>query len=692
MSKHPKSGASDFIWTSFCAMLIYPHLGASPGIRCSLGRGAKKLKKRSRLANQGSSAIAGDIFSWFCGIACFALLVGNCCQIALRDSDDNSLGASFIYSPATPSAGQSVQFTDTSTGNPASWSWSFGDGSTSSFQNPSHTYAVAGSFDVTLTISSGSESASKTLSIAVKEESVFYSLPADRTVDWSRVGVWYGGVKGIPNYPISINVKEAPFNAAGNGTHDDTAALQSAINSCSPGYAVYVPSGTYKITSSLRLKSGVAVRGDGSPATKIVSSANGDAIVISGEIQYGPSTAIVSGNAKGSTSIVVSSAASFPVGSLIVIDQLNDAALTNSSGSEGYCDWCSRDSGGRSLGEISIVTGKSGSTLALSHPLLYGYNKAPQIYLYCQAPIVNAGVENLYIKSASSNLADACGVDMIVAYGCWVKNVEFDAIPKKCVWVQGSTGCEVRKSYFHDATQLDGDHGYAISTQAQSSYCLYEDNIFYNMHANIAFGSGGGAGNVAAYNYGHNGIHEQVNWFIHCFATHGAHTYMNLWEGNVMPKIGFDNIWGSGSHQVVYRNQIRDSNPGVAVTTNLAGIQIAPYNRYDSFVGNVLGYSGYSGTYSYVSDDRYCFWQLDSTDSLVRSTLIRHGNYDYADNETKWDPAIANHTLANSLYLSAKPSWFGTVVWPPIGPDVSGLIQKIPAQIRFEAGPGHYFD
>jgi PKD repeat protein len=601
------------------------------------------------------------------------------------------LAASFTWSPSSPTIGQAVQFTDTSAGGPTSWNWSFGDGSTAMSQNPSHTYMAVGSYEVVLTILSASESSSKSLTISIGQSGSMYDLPADRTVDWSLAGVWHGGVKGIPTYPISRNVREAPYNAYGDGTHDDTAAIQSAINSCPAGGAVYLPTGTYKV-SSLRLRSGVAIRGDGAPATKIVSTSNGDMIAVSGNLQLGPSTNVTAGSTKGSSSLVVSNATSFPVGSLVVVDQLNDPALTSSNGGEGNCSWCSRDNGARSLGEIAVITAKSGNTLTLSHPLLYGYDKTPQIYLFSQAPIVNAGVENLTVRPASSGQSDACGVDMIVAYGCWVRNVEFDSIPRKSVWVQASTGCEVRRSYFHDATQLDSDRGYAISTQSQASLCLYEDNIFYNMHANIAFGSGGGAGNVAAYNYGHNCIHYQTYWFIHCFATHGAHTYMNLWEGNVMPKIGFDNIWGSGSHQVVFRNQVRDSNPGVSVTTNLAGIQIAPYNRYDSFVGNVLGYPGYTGTYDYSSDNRYCLWQIDRSDALVASTLIRHGNYDYVNLETKWDPGSSNHTLVDSLYLTSKPAWFGSAVWPPIGPDVAGYVQKIPAQIRFEAGPGHYFD
>lgn len=45
-----------------------------------------------------------------------------------------------------------VHFTDLSTGDVAEWYWEFGDGNTSTAQNPSHTYAEAGTYIVALTI------------------------------------------------------------------------------------------------------------------------------------------------------------------------------------------------------------------------------------------------------------------------------------------------------------------------------------------------------------------------------------------------------------------------------------------------------------------------------------------------------------------------------------------------------------
>src|SRR3990167_648248 len=54
---------------------------------------------------------------------------------------------------------------------------------------------------------------------------------------------------------FSINVKQPPFSARGNGIVNDTAAIQAAIDSLtSAGGTVLFPVGTYKITAPLQLK------------------------------------------------------------------------------------------------------------------------------------------------------------------------------------------------------------------------------------------------------------------------------------------------------------------------------------------------------------------------------------------------------------------------------------------------------
>ena len=76
-------------------------------------------------------------------------------------STPSAPSASFSFSPVSPVVNESVQFSDNSAGNPTSWSWSFGDSSSNSrsaLQNPKHAYATAGTFIVTLAVSSGSGS------------------------------------------------------------------------------------------------------------------------------------------------------------------------------------------------------------------------------------------------------------------------------------------------------------------------------------------------------------------------------------------------------------------------------------------------------------------------------------------------------------------------------------------------------
>jgi PKD repeat protein len=62
--------------------------------------------------------------------------------------------AAFSGVPTLVSAGQSVQFTDASSGTPTNWNWTFGDGNqTTGTQNPLFQYNVAGTYAVSLNVS-----------------------------------------------------------------------------------------------------------------------------------------------------------------------------------------------------------------------------------------------------------------------------------------------------------------------------------------------------------------------------------------------------------------------------------------------------------------------------------------------------------------------------------------------------------
>jgi autotransporter-associated beta strand protein len=66
--------------------------------------------------------------------------------------------------------------------------------------------------------------------------------------------------------PASLNLyvaTAAPYGATGNGTNDDTAAIQSALNGAGAngGGIVYLPPGEYRLTNTLDIPGGVELRG-----------------------------------------------------------------------------------------------------------------------------------------------------------------------------------------------------------------------------------------------------------------------------------------------------------------------------------------------------------------------------------------------------------------------------------------------
>lgn len=84
--------------------------------------------------------------------------------VAAFSASVNGLAATFTETSTDPQA-----CGGSSNGEIVSWSWAFGDGSTSTARYPSHTYAAPGLYEVTLTVTNGSDiaaQASQRLTIA----------------------------------------------------------------------------------------------------------------------------------------------------------------------------------------------------------------------------------------------------------------------------------------------------------------------------------------------------------------------------------------------------------------------------------------------------------------------------------------------------------------------------------------------
>ncbi len=96
------------------------------------------------------------------------IFIGGCSD----DSDGETppeVEADFSLSVSSINIGESIQFTDVSTGDPTSWAWTFegGEPTTSSLQNPTASFSQAGTFSITLTASNGTNEDSATKEVTV---------------------------------------------------------------------------------------------------------------------------------------------------------------------------------------------------------------------------------------------------------------------------------------------------------------------------------------------------------------------------------------------------------------------------------------------------------------------------------------------------------------------------------------------
>ena len=299
-------------------------------------------------------------------------------------------------------------------------------------------------------------------------------------------------------------------------------------------------------------------------------------------------------------------------------------------------------------------------------------------------------------------------VAMFNCYQCWVKNVRSLEAGRNHVWLFQALQPVVRDSYFYEA-QTHGSMSYAIEL-SMTSGALIENNIFQQVTNSLMFEQG--AGSVVAYNYEVDNLFGGP-YMQSAHSSHNAGNSMNLWEGNNFRSIWADNGWGSSSDITYFRNLLSGWQSGKTVTTN--PILNWSFTRAYNAIGNVMGQPGYHDTYeSYAtssaggvngsktnrsiytlgwSQEGRCHASpLAACDPLVRSTLMRWGNYDTVNDAVRWDSTEASpgavpyvsanfdshhftalaHTLPASLYYTSKPSWWpATKPWPPIGPDVS---------------------
>jgi hypothetical protein len=371
--------------------------------------------------------------------------------------------------------------------------------------------------------------------------------------------------------------------------------------------------------------------------------------------------------------------------------------------------WFSRTD--RPTNEIKEIASVSGNMITFTSPLTISYRTSHNAqltqYPRTDAQIMNAGIENLTVIGGSDG-----AIRFENAAYAWAKAVEVTQWLGEGVAVDGSFRVEVRDSYIHAGSWPEpGGAGYALSLAVGSSEALVENNIFIDANKVMVFRSSG-AGSVVGYNYTDDGwIFGTETWAeAGITASHMAGPHHVLFEGNYSFNADSDYTHGNAIYVTFFRNWLSGQRKSFT-DANHRAVGMAYGSWWDSFVGNVLGRRGQMAGWRYADPAMSCdgngnnctgnnakwtekvLWQLGydaerwgmHPDPQTLSTVIRDGNYDFLTNSQRWHNTPGGFTIPSSMYLTAKPAFFGSNPWPWVDP-TTGTIYTLPAKARHDAG------
>ena len=348
------------------------------------------------------------------------------------------------------------------------------------------------------------------------------------------------------------------------------------------------------------------------------------------------------------------------------------------------------------MSQMVKITSKAGNVLNLAEPLLYTYSNSPTAIPMW--PDEGFGLEDLSIVCGNpTNGGNNILVDQVA--NSWIKNVTSLGSGAAHIRLILSAHVTIEHCYLDSrssAYQHDSDRAYGILCIDWNSGHLIQNNIAEGMRHSWVM-EAGGSGIVWAYNYSLNVFTDNPGYLTQDFDTHGGAPMFNLAEGNVFCDVKLDNQWGSAAFITIFRTWSVNDSDVQPVSDGQDAIDIQAQTWYSNIVGcvvsspSITGGSKFGTSSTSKSAYRLGAWAYawDPHDSGVATTTYIHGSYDHFSDSLTWDAGNADHTLPNSLYLSAEPSWFGDRTWPPIDP-VTGpsavSVDDIPAGYRYLNG------
>jgi hypothetical protein len=529
-------------------------------------------------------------------------------------------------------------------------------------------------------------------------------LPAERRTTWNP-GI-PGGIPARTTVCASLGA-----DSFGNGSRDAAGHIQAAIAACPVGQVVRLSAGVFRVDRTIFIGKGVVLRGAGPTATQLrmTSGYTGGPIVLIG-VQYpaiASSTNLTSNAVKGARSVTVASTAGLAVGDIVVVDELTDPSYvqwnlkSSPPGSESR-GWFTRLD--RPVTQIMEIESISGNTVGFTTPFHIAFNTAQtaQLARFDETAVKHAGLEDLRVYGGGDN-----NITVSLAAYSWIKNVESEYSLGSSVGLTCAFRCVVRDSYVHHSPNLyPGGGAYGLSVSSGSADNLVENNIFWHFNKVMVMRASGG-GNVIGYNYFEDGFigstpRDYTDWMeTGMNAAHMTCPHYELFEGNQAFNIDADASWGNSVYITFFRNHATGKRRSFVDVDNRRAIGLEKGAWWYTFIGNVLStpdaspapHSGF--TYEDKGrpwkGDPVPMWRLgyDSADwgapadPKLLATVIRDGNFDYVTNEVRWDRSP--QPLPDSLYLTAKPAFFGEYRWPWVDATGAVKLHTLPARARFDA-------
>ena len=383
------------------------------------------------------------------------------------------------------------------------------------------------------------------------------------------------------------------------------------------------------------------------------------------------------------------------------------------------CSFDGPDSGGSRTGrnqlEGHVATAVNTGTGAVSllTPIYapnFGSASNPQVWIV--QPVVNEGIEDMAIDLSNSGAPQGC-VDVVSAYHIWISGVKCTNNKRDAFNLFQVVNSLVVSNYIFGSTGiLPSNYGIRLSA---TTCVVTQNNIIQQIQGGPLFYDGAGTCDVDGYNFP---VKSETGGDLTPITEH-AGDYMFLHEGTHL-SISCDNVHGTCNWSTRFRSFLpgwtSDTTTNLGTFTN--GIADFAFARYINNIGNVLGTPGYQNTYTSTSSNTAIYWAGTGggapsipTDALTKSTSLFWASYDTVTNTTGGlrfcgnpldtnyssaaycnntpevnvtastypnfvpvygDTAIGQAPMVASFYLNSTPSWFGSIPFPPIGPDVSG--------------------